>query len=215
MTNNVKRPIRQRKTKDPCLKCYLHKQRCICHIIPSLELKTSVSLVVHHKELKRSTNTGRLATHCLTNSQLIVRGETQKNEYLDLSFLIKPNYTNLLFYPSEDAFELNQNFLNQFPDSPIHLIVPDGNWRQASKVHYRHHELKNILRVKISTPNTASLHLRKESTPEGMATLEAIAHALGMIEGDGIKTQLMNVYWKKLEQTLKGRGHHHLLLTNS
>lgn len=214
MSDIFKREERKRKTKDPCLKCYLHKDRCICLHIPNLTLKTRVSLVIHHKELKRSTNTGRLAVHCLSNSELIVRGETKKNDYLDLSSLVNPNYTNLLFYPSEDALELNQSFLDQNPQLPIHLIVPDGNWRQASKVHYRHQELKHLVRVKISTPNTATLHLRKESTPEGMATLEAIATALGIIEGEKIKKQLMDVYWKKLEETLKGRGYHNLLLKN-
>ena len=39
-----------------------------------------------------------------------------------------------------------------------------------------------------------------------MATLQAIAHALGVIEGDLVKDQLMKVYHAKLEQTLLGRG---------
>lgn len=206
MTPHQKRPQRMRKTKDPCLKCYLHKERCICSFIPNLELETRVTLVIHHKELKRSTNTGRLAHYSLINSELLIRGETQKNEYLNLSHLIKPDYHNVLFYPAENAQELNQDFIERHKGLPLHLIVPDGNWRQASKVHYRHQELKDITRVKISTPNTATLHLRKENTPEGMATLEAIAHALGIIESEEVKNILMNVYWKKLEQTLKGRG---------
>lgn len=210
-THKTLRIIRKRKTKDPCLKCYLHKDRCICAFIPELNLKTRISLVIHHKELKRSTNTGRLAHHALTNSELIVRGETTRNEYLDLTRLMIPNYHNVVFFPSDDATELNQKFVEDHADRPLHLIVPDGNWRQASKVHYRHQELKSLVRVKISTPNTASLHLRKETTPEGMATLEAIAHALGIIEGTPIKEQLMNVYWRKLEQTLRGRGFHQQL----
>jgi DTW domain-containing protein YfiP len=200
------RTIRSRRTKDPCLNCYLHKDRCICSCIPKLNLKTRVSLVIHHKELHRSTNTGRLAHHALVNSALLVRGENQKNTYQNLSHLIDPQYTNVLFYPAPNALELNQEFLEQYTNKPLHLIVPDGNWRQASKVHYRHQELSHIVRVKISTPNTASLHLRKESTQEGMATLEAIAHALGIIENEEVKKQLMNVYWNKLQQTFLGRG---------
>ena len=39
-----------------------------------------------------------------------------------------------------------------------------------------------------------------------MATLQAIAHALGVIEGDLVKAQLMKLYHAKLEQTLIGRG---------
>jgi len=194
---------RKRKTKDPCPGCYLHKARCMCSEIPVLNLKTKISLVIHTKELKRTTNTGRLAIKALSNSEMRVRGEG--NDTLDLSNLINSNYETFLFYPTENAIELSEHFKNDYI-KPIHLIVPDGNWRQASKVHTRHHELKDIPRVKISTPNMAKLHLRKESFESGMATLEAIAHALGFIEGENVKNELMKVYWKKLEQTFIGRG---------
>lgn len=88
----------------------------------------------------------------------------------------------------------------------MQLIVPDGNWRQASKVHYRHHELKDVVRVKISTPNLAATHMRAETTEAGMATLEAIARALEIIEGVEVGKMLMEFYQKKLDGTLIGRG---------
>ncbi|MGZ3775156.1 MAG: tRNA-uridine aminocarboxypropyltransferase [Pseudobdellovibrionaceae bacterium] len=196
--------IRKRKTKDPCPVCFLNRSLCICELFPQLDLKTRVCLVIHAKELKRTTNTGRLALKCLPNSEMRVRGDTK--ETLDLSNLLRSDYRTLLFYPSNEAVELNQAYVDLDP-RPIQLIVPDGNWRQASKVHYRHHELKNIPRVMIKTPNPSKLHLRAESTPEGMATLQAIAHALGIIEGANVKDSLLRVYDAKLERTLQGRGH--------
>lgn len=39
-----------------------------------------------------------------------------------------------------------------------------------------------------------------------MATLQAIAHALGIIEGDRVQAQLMKLYHTKIERTLIGRG---------
>ena len=63
---------RKRKTKDPCPECFLHKNLCICSLIPDLETKTRVVLIVHAKELKRTTNTGRLALKSLKNSELRV-----------------------------------------------------------------------------------------------------------------------------------------------
>lgn len=194
---------RKRKTRDPCETCFLHRDRCLCEFIPSLDLRTKVSLVIHVAELKRTTNTGRLATKALINSQVIVRG--QSTERLDLGSLLVPEYRSVLFYPSEDAIELNEEFVRESP-LPIHLIVPDGNWRQASKVHYRHPEIAHLPRVMIKSPNLETLRMRAESTPEGMATLQAIAHALGVIEGDAIKAALLRVYQLKVERTLQGRG---------
>lgn len=197
----INRPLtRKRKTVDPCTTCFLHKERCICASIPKLDLKTRVSLIIHAKELKRTTNTGRLALHALTNSQMYVRGkDTQR---LDLSSLLVPEYESYVLFPSEDALNLE----DLQPQKPIQLIVTDGNWRQASKLNTRHPELGHLPRVKISTANTARHHLRKEHFSEGMATLEAIALALGVVEGDLVGETLLALYQKKLTATLQGRG---------
>jgi DTW domain-containing protein len=194
---------RKRKTKDPCPECFLHKNHCICALIPNHTLRTKVTLIIHAKELKRTTNTGRLALKALKNSEMRVRGLDR--EVLDLSDLLDDHYQSLLFFPSADAVELTQEFASQF-SKPIQLLVPDGNWRQASKVNSRHPELKSLPRVKVVQPNLEKQHLRAESSLEGMATLMAIAEALKVIEGEGVFNSLMNLYRAKLEKTIIGRG---------
>lgn len=194
---------RQRKTKDPCPGCSLHKERCICAFIPGLNLATKVTLIVHSKELKRTTNSGTLALKGLINSEIQIRG--QGTTPLDLTHTLSDKYRTFLFYPSNDAVELDEKLVAE-SELPIQLIVPDGNWRQASKVHYRHTEISHIPRVMIKKPNQAQHHLRAETTEFGMSTLEAIALALGVIEGPEVESKLLVLYQKKLEQTLAGRG---------
>jgi DTW domain-containing protein YfiP len=194
---------RKRKTQDPCLVCYMHKERCICESIPKFNLRTKVVLVIHTKELAHTTNTGRLALASLSNSEMRVRGLERSR--LDLSDLLIPEYRSVLFYPTIDSIELTESFVNE-SELPIQLIVPDGSWRQAAKVAARHHELSHIPRVKISALNLDQQFMRKETSEAGMATLQAIALALGMIEGQEVKQKLMDLYVKKLEATLRGRG---------
>jgi DTW domain-containing protein YfiP len=195
--------LTRKKTKDPCPVCYLTRALCICESIPLLDLATKVCLVIHVNELKRSSNTGRLALKALVNSEMRVRGE--RSGIIDLRNLLTDRYRTFLFYPSKDAVELNDELVAR-ERTPIQLIVPDGTWRQAGKVLYRHRELKDIPRVKISTPDAAQFHLRAQNSPERMATLQAIAHGLGVIEGDAVKRALMKVYDVKVERTLRGRG---------
>ena len=195
---------RQRKTKDPCSVCFLHKDRCICAAIPNLQLRTRVSLVIHAKELKRTTNTGRLALKALQNSEMHVRGDDRQK--LDLSGLLNLDYQPLLLFPSEDAIVLSEEFVSQLT-KPVLLIVPDGNWRQASKVHHRHLELAAVPRVCLKKKSPSSeQHLRAESTEDGMATLEAIAQAMYWFEGKEVGLSLQRLYELKLTQTLRGRG---------
>jgi DTW domain-containing protein YfiP len=129
-------------------------------------------------------------------------------DFLTLEIVKSPSYSDpfsCYFYPLDREKSLNKELVAQ-DQKPIQLIVPDGTWRQASKVHFRHHELKDVKRVMISTPNISKFHLRAQHRREGMATLQAIAHALGVIEGDLVKDQLLKLYHAKLEQTLIGRG---------
>jgi DTW domain-containing protein len=39
-----------------------------------------------------------------------------------------------------------------------------------------------------------------------MATLQAVAHALGVIEGDSVRRELMKLYYAKMERILIARG---------
>ena len=192
---------RKRKTKEPCSRCGLHLSRCVCSMIPKLDLKTRVLLVIHAKELKRTTNSGRLALQALTNSALRVRGEGRVS--LDLTPDLDTHYETVVLYPSEDAIELSE--LNA--TKPIQLIVPDGNWRQAGKMKGRQPELNGLKSVKVSAvmPSTGQT-LRKEHFEGGKSTLEAIAQALHVLEGAEASGPLFALYRAKLEATLEGRG---------
>lgn len=192
-----------RKPQNICPDCHSTRLQCLCDAIPRLDLATRVCLVIHHRELLRSSNTGLLALRALVNSEMRVRGEGTQN--LDLSDLVRTPYRTFLFYPAPDAVELTTVLVGQSP-RPIQLIVPDGTWRQASKVHYRQKELAGVPRVKIAKPDAAIYSLRAQHRPEGMATLQAIAHGLGVIEGDQVKAKLMGLYRAKLERALAGRG---------
>jgi tRNA-uridine aminocarboxypropyltransferase len=194
---------RQRKVRDPCPICAVSRPLCLCDAVPRIELKTKIALVIHHRELSRNSNTGLLALRALVNSEVRIRGEGR--EALDLQGLLSPQYRTFLFFPCADAVELDRTLVMQ-DRRPIQLIVPDGTWRQARKILFRHPELKDLPRVKIGAPNHSTFQLRAQSRPERMATLQAIAHGLGVIEGDPVRAQLMTLYDRKIERTLLGRG---------
>ena len=194
---------RQSTKNERCETCGASATACLCDVVPRIELKTRICLVIHHRELSRRSNTGLLAVRALLNSEVRVRGEDR--EALDLQDLLTNQYRSFLFYPSSDAVELNQGLVMQ-DATPIQLLVPDGTWRQARKIHSRHEELRDLPRVKISAPNNSIFQLRAQSRPERMATLQAIAHGLGIIEGDSVRAQLMKLYQAKIERTLKARG---------
>ena len=70
------------KTKDPILRnfdgrceaCYMRIEKCICTLIPTIDNKTYVTVLMHHRESYKTTNTARLACMALQNSRIILRG---------------------------------------------------------------------------------------------------------------------------------------------
>ena len=91
---------------------------------------------------------------------------------------------------------------------PYTLIVPDGSWRQASKMGQREEALRHVQRVKLAAGAPSRYRLRRETKPEGLATLEAIARALGVLESHAVEDALLAVFDLMVERTLRSRGMH-------
>ncbi len=66
------------------------------------------------------------------------------------------------------------------------LVVLDGNWSQAKALWWRNAWLTRLRRF-VVVPDGPSLYgdLRREARPDAVSTLEAVALALSVLEGDG------------------------------
>lgn len=181
----------------------MRKDLCICPFIPRLNLKTKVILLLHHRETHRPTNTGRLAHLILPHSEIRVRG--LKGQPMDNQGLVSEERQSIVLFPSENSVELSQNSIAQF-HKPLTLIVPDGNWRQASRMPNRIAEIRDLPRFHVPDLGPTQYKLRAENRNGGLATLEAIARALGIIEGLEVKEKMESVLAVKVERTLMARA---------
>jgi DTW domain-containing protein YfiP len=187
-----------------CSDCNLQKLLCICALLPRIKTKTQLLLVIHKKEVKRTSNTGLLAVRCLENSSYWVRGEEGK-EALDFMTLANQGITNLLLYPSADTQPLTPEFLTTLK-GPLRLIVPDGNWGQASRTASRIRSSLNPQTVTLPVAIQTNYRLRKELHKDGLATFEAIARAMTCLEGEDIEAQMTPVFRTLVERHLYLRG---------
>jgi DTW domain-containing protein YfiP len=184
----------------------MHDSLCICALIPRLETRTRLLLVIHRYEDRKTTNTGRLAAQCLARSAIIVRGhESQPSALLP----IEPGTQPVLLFPAEDA-----GCITAFAGSekPVTLIVPDGTWRQASKARKRVPGLREAPCVTLPPGTPSHYQLRVDAHQAGLGTMEAIARAFGVLEdrggGEGreVQRQLEWVFRVMVERTLWSRG---------
>jgi DTW domain-containing protein YfiP len=196
------RPLVSRRNNAAlrCARCHMHSTLCVCALIPRLATRTKVVLVIHRYEDRKPTNTGRLATECLVNSEVRVRGHLSD----DLAPLgTDADAQTVLLFPHEDAVPLERFVASE---RPVTLVVPDGNWRQASKVRKRVPGLAGVPCALLPAGAPSSYRLRAEAHGHGLAALDAIARALGILEGDHVRAAMEALFRTMVERTLWVRG---------
>jgi DTW domain-containing protein YfiP len=181
-----------------CRLCRMHQLLCVCDLVPCLPTRTRVVLVIHKKEARKPTNSGLLAARCLPNSEILVRGRIGQPEP---TFEPDPERQSLLLFPHESAVPIDR-----FAHSPVTLIVPDGTWRQAAKVSHRLPGLGGAPYVTLPPDAPTVYRLRAELHQGRLATLEAIARALGILEGAEVRHALERIFRVVVERTLWMRG---------
>lgn len=90
--------------------------------------------------------------------------------------------------------------------SPPALVVPDGNWRQASRIVKRLPLLAGA--VKASLPDRAftGMAVRRNQEGHDMSIYEAVAQALGILEGEAVAGPLFDFYRRATDRMLLVRG---------
>ncbi len=165
--------------------------QCLCAHIPRIALTTRLLFVRHHRETRKPNTSGRLALAALVNSELQHHGLPDK--VLDLHHLYSSGRRLLVLFPSEDARPLDAALLAEDP-RPITLAIPDGDWRRARRISRRVAGLERAARVTL---------VRDRVTPR-LATLEAVAWALGLVESEAAQKQLASLHRRWLQ--LAGSG---------
>ena len=194
---------RRETIKDRCPRCAINMAMCFCDIIKPVETKTKISVILHLKEYFLTSNTGRIANLCLSNSDYYIRGKI--DQPIEAEYSEDGKYQPYYLYPSDDAEILNDEFLKK-QTKPIHLIVPDATWRQVKKFHKREPTLVGIPHLKLPSTGESIYELRKQKNEEGLCTIEAIAQAIGIIESQSVKDHLLEVLITMNDRVMQARA---------
>lgn len=180
----------------------MQQAHCVCALLPPTETRTRIVLVMHHVEARRTTNTGRLAALCLSRCEVVVRGKPGTR---DAPLVFEEGMRPLLLYPAEDAVPLDA-----LPPSslPATLVVPDGNWRQASKVRARVPGMRELPCVRLPPGPPSAYRLREEAHPHAVSTVEAIARALAILGEPEAAAVLERAFAAMVSRTIFSRGQH-------
>jgi DTW domain-containing protein len=151
-----------------------------------IAVRTRVVLLIHRAEIRKSTNTGRLVALLLSGSELRLRGERSSPPRPPL-----PEGRRLLLFPDAAAREL---CAADAVGAPVVLLVPDGTWGQARRTWSRDPDARGAERVRLPAGASSRYGLRASQREGGLSTLEAVARAMGVLEGAHAEQKLMAAF---------------------
>jgi DTW domain-containing protein YfiP len=178
-----------------CPRCFIRSEYCICAEVPRVTNRTEVVIVRHQWEARKSTGTARIAQLALARCRCLPVGYDTASADAAIRALQRPW---LLFPEAGRAID---------PGSlPAEIVVLDGTWSQVVRMRRRLGSLADLPRLALPPKEAAPLRLRASACPEHRSTLEAIADALALIEGDPVSAPLLRLHDHFVEQVLRSRG---------
>ncbi len=180
-----------------CARCRYAISVCLCDEITPWPSRTRVHVVAHYIELHKTTNTSRLAVRALAGATIHGRGHPERREPGPV-----PAGHRLVLFPSESSRLLT-------PDDArddLVLVVPDGTWTQAGRIARRDPAAVGAVHVRVPDRGPSRYALRSTERPGAVSTLEAIAHALSILEGPAIEAHLLGVFDEFVRRALRRRA---------
>jgi DTW domain-containing protein YfiP len=157
---------------ERCARCLFQRRVCLCAAIPALATRTRIVIVRHHLERWRSSNSGRLAHLALPNSEIVEHGGSGGPARL-------PDLGGAwLLYPEGEV-------LREAPATPPRqLVVLDATWSQARRMYRKLSALRGLPILRLPEAPMAAARLRESPGAGRVSTIEAIARALRVLEGE-------------------------------
>ncbi len=169
--------VSSRAVRPTCLRCLRPQAFCVCEGLGPIPSRTRVLLLQHPREARLAICSAWLTRVALENAELH-RGIRFGSDPRIAALVAEPGAA--LLFPGEGATAVDA--LAGPP--PRTLIVVDGTWLQAEKMLAVNPAIAALPRLTLSGHESGYGELRREPAEGHLSTLEAVAHALGALEGD-------------------------------
>ncbi|MBC7792996.1 MAG: DTW domain-containing protein [Clostridia bacterium] len=192
-----------------CAICARLAKICVCHDAEPMQLRTRLCVVAHVLELEKTTNTGWVAARMVAGSEVLVHGRRFNSEdaLIRDEIASEPDFTGwrpMVLFPTENAALLTPALADGLP---VTLIIPDGTWAQARRMHNRIPWMAALPHVTLPHTDRRSGYLLRTSDRENrVSTMEAIAIALGILESQAAESEMLRIFQLLVRRTMAARG---------
>lgn len=191
------------RVQTQCPGCRLPNWLCVCALAPRVATRTPLLLLVHVRELGKSSNTARLLSLAVRDAKTVCHGRHPVPT--DPASHLPAGVTPVVLFPGRGAKPLTPEYAASLP-SPLALVIPDGNWRQAGGMVKRLPLLAGAVKVALPSRTFTGMAVRRNQPGHRMSTYEAVAQALAVLEGEATAAPLFEFYRRAMDRMLLVRG---------
>ena len=199
--------------RDLCLRCLRPKSSCYCKYTKPVDSKVKFVFLMHPKEAKKNrTGTGRLASLCLPDSEIIMGIDFSSNERLQ-ALLNDPQYFPMLMYPGEDAWNASKpDFKLTVGNKTLLVILIDSTWFCSKKMIKYSQNLLKLPKLSFSGSYRSIFTFKHEPEEYCVSTIESCYYLIkelqsaDMVNKEVNPEPLMNVFKHMIVHQLEAQN---------
>jgi DTW domain-containing protein YfiP len=160
-----------------CSGCGRPERVCLCAHVTRMTARTKVVVLQHPREADVPIGTVRLLELGLDGVERHV-GVSFDGDHPARRAIADAPAPAILLFPGPGA----QDLAEAPPLEPVTLVVIDGTWWQAQKLLKKNPFLATLPRFSLSPAAPSRYRIRREPASHCVSTIEAIVHALSVLE---------------------------------
>jgi len=167
-----------------CWKCHRAKKVCLCEAIRPIECWPRFLFLMHPKENRLRTGTGRIAHLSLCDSELLIGVDFTESDALN-RLLEDEAYWPVLLYPGKDSVDLTQDpppWKGRLEGQRPLVIVIDGTWHGAKKMIRLSENLHHLPRVSFQSSRLSRFRFKRQPHPACLSTAESVDELLNVLD---------------------------------
>jgi DTW domain-containing protein len=196
-----------------CPRCSLPPRWCTCDMLPPVETRLTVQVLIHRLEQCRPSSTGKLVGRAVAGAACHVyqRGNRFFPATDYPADALEPGRELWVLHPSGDPMPEPAAAEAAGPQPPPAVLLLDGSWRQAGEMLASMHGRGRCVRLPAAATSEPSRYwLRDQAKPEQLCTAEALMGVL-KAAGEPEAAQKLRLHFElHVYATLLVRGHREL-----
>ena len=167
-----------------CPRCSLPPRWCTCDLLPPVETRLAVHVLIHRGEHGKPSSTGRLVGRAVTGAAChVFQRETRFHPAAGFpADAVAAGRELWILHPGGEPLPPAPVAVGERPRAGIHVLLLDGTWRQAGEMLRAVESMGKRVRLPEAGEHRSRYWLRDQPAPMQLSTAEAL---MGVLRGVG------------------------------